>query len=173
MSRFTCAALVSLLLLSLSLNGSAIAMSRPVSPETPDPDAVSSTLDAFHAAASQADGETYFSLFAPSGVFIGTDKFERWPVETFKDYALPIFASGRGWTYVMTRRHIDFSPDGQTAWFDELLDNESYGTSRGSGVLIRIGDGWKITQYHLTFPIPNDLASEFTNTIKAREKRQK
>lgn len=147
-------------------------MSDIVSPGTPATEAVSATLDAFHSAAANADGETYFSLFAPNGVFIGTDKSERWPVETFKAYALPIFASGRGWTYAMTQRHIDFSPDGQTAWFDELLDNEGYGTSRGSGVLIRIEGSWKISQYHLTFPMPNDLAADFTSTIKEWEKSQ-
>lgn len=148
-------------------------MSRLTSPATPGTDEVSATLDAFHGAAAKADGETYFSLFAPNGVFIGTDKSERWPVETFKEYALPIFASGRGWTYVMTERHIDFSPDGQTAWFDELLDNEGYGTSRGSGILIRVGSEWRITQYHLTFPMPNDLAGEFTKAIKEWEEAQK
>lgn len=161
------------LLLCLTLNGSALAMSRLTSSMTPEADEVSATLDAFHGAAASADGEAYFSLFAPNGVFIGTDKSERWPVETFKEYALPIFASGRGWTYVMTERHIDFSPDGQTAWFDELLNNEGYGTSRGSGVLIRTGGDWKITQYHLTFPMPNDLAADFTRTIKEWEKAQK
>lgn len=69
----------------------------------------------------------------------------------------------------MTAREIDFSPDGNTAWFDELLNNEAYGTSRGTGVLIRTGEGWKIVQYHLTFPIPNDLAGDFTAQIKKYE----
>ena len=145
--------------------------SFPAMSQTPPDDTaqVSATLDRFHAAASEADGATYFSLFADNGVFIGTDKSERWPLAQFRAFAEPIFASGRGWTYVMTEREIDFSPDGRTAWFDELLQNEAYGTSRGTGVLVLIGDEWKITQYHLTFPMPNDLAGEFTTRIKAWE----
>jgi hypothetical protein len=34
-------------------------------------------------------------------------------------------------------------------------------------VLIRTSDGWRIAQYHLTIPIPNDLAAELTTRIKA------
>lgn len=36
-------------------------------------DQVDATLDSFHLAASEADGERYFSLFAPDGIFIGTE----------------------------------------------------------------------------------------------------
>jgi hypothetical protein len=56
-----------------------------------------------------------------------------------------------------------------SAWFDEILDSSSYGTSRGTGVLIRTNEGWKISQYHLTFPIPNELARHVTDEIKAFE----
>lgn len=149
--------------------GSTPAMSQNSSHDTAT---VSATLDRFHTAASEADGATYFSLFAENGVFIGTDKSERWPLAAFKAFAEPIFATERGWTYVMTERHIDFSPDGTTAWFDELLQNDAYGTSRGTGVLTLTDGTWKITQYHLTFPMPNDLAGDFTARIKAWEKSQ-
>ena len=130
---------------------------------------IETVLNQFHTAASNADGATYFSLFAENGVFIGTDKTERWPLADFKAFAEPIFADGKGWTYVMSERQVDFSPDGKTAWFDELLKNDAYGTSRGTGVLIATEEGWKITQYHLTFPIPNALAGDFTTQIKAFE----
>lgn len=149
-----------------ALVGLVAACSEPEAPQEGD---VWAALDAFHHAASVADGEAYFSLFAENGVFLGTDKSERWPVEEFQAYAAPIFAKGQGWTYVMSERHIDFAPDGKTAWFDELLQNEAYGTSRGTGVLIKTSTGWKITQYHLTFPIPNALAGEITKQIKALE----
>lgn len=35
--------------------------------------------------------------------------------------------------------------------------NEKYGECRGSGVLLREGGEWRIAQYNLTVPIPNDL----------------
>jgi hypothetical protein len=38
-------------------------------------------------------------MFAPDGIFIGTDATERWTVAEFKAYAKPHFDKGRGWTY--------------------------------------------------------------------------
>jgi hypothetical protein len=131
--------------------------------------AIGRVLDAFHEAASEADGELYFSLFVDGGVFIGTDVSERWSVAEFKAFAEPYFSQGRGWTYTPRERHIDLSPSGDTAWFDEVLWNEKYGTSRGTGVLVLTDEGWRIAQYHLTFPIPNDLTAELTARIKAFE----
>ena len=163
---------------ALLLISAALAFGRPAPADTATDQkvaAISATLDAFHIAAARADGKAYFDLFAPDGVFIGTDASERWTVEAFKAYALPLFAKGKGWTYVPRTgtRHIALAdiPCGCVAWFDELLDNASYGTSRGTGTLILTSAGWKIAQYALTFPIPNDLAKEMTGKIKAFEKR--
>ena len=145
--------------------------SRPAPPNSES--AVESTLSALHAAASRADGAAYFELFTPDAVFIGTDVAERWMLAQFRAYAAPIFAQGRGWTYTLRpgTRHIAVAPDGRTAWFDEVLDSASYGTSRGTGVLVLTPQGWRIAQYHLTFPIPNDLAGEITARIRAHEAR--
>jgi hypothetical protein len=128
--------------------------------------AVEETLDQFHDAASKADGTAYFALFAPEGVFIGTDATERWTVEQFKSYAAPHFAKGKGWTYVPRTRHVELAPQGDVAWFDEILDNKSYGVCRGSGVLRKIGSDWRISQYHLTLPIPNELAGKVVKLIR-------
>jgi hypothetical protein len=132
-------------------------------------EAIADVLDSFHEAASKADGELYFSLFFEGGVFIGTDVTERWTVAEFRDFAEPYFSEGRGWTYTPKERHIDLSPKGETAWFDEVLWNEKYGTCRGTGVLVLADEGWRIAQYHLTFPIPNDLTVEVTARIKEFE----
>jgi hypothetical protein len=134
---------------------------------------VANVLDSFHAAAAKADGASYFGLFAPEGVFLGTDATERWSVEEFKKYATPHFSKGHGWTYTPTSRHIAFSPGGDVAWFDEILDNKSYGTCRGSGVLRKIGSKWKISQYHLTIPVPNDLADTVVNLIREAKANSK
>jgi ketosteroid isomerase-like protein len=127
---------------------------------------IEQTLDQFHQAASKADATTYFGLFAPEGVFLGTDATERWTVEEFRKYAMPHFSKGKGWTYVATRRSVELAPGGELAWFDELLDNKSYGTCRGSGVLRRIDGRWKISQYHLTIPVPNELAEKVVKMIR-------
>ena len=47
-----------------------------------------------------------------------------------------------------------------------MLWNDRYGVCRGTGVLLATEKGWRIAQYHLTFPIPNDLAKEFTAHIQ-------
>lgn len=130
---------------------------------------VERTLDAFHEAASRADGKAYFALMTNDAVYIGTDATERWSLTEFRAFAEPYFEKGRGWTYVPTQREIVIGPGGSTAWFHELLENASYGTTRGTGVLVRDGAEWKIAQYHLTIPVPNDLAKEVVEMIRTRE----
>ncbi len=132
--------------------------------------AVSAVLDALHDNAAHARFEAYFGLYTEDAVFLGTDATERWDLDAFKAYAKPAFDQGRGWTYTMTERHIAFAPDGHTAWFDEMLENAALGTCRGSGVLVRTGDGWKIAQYNLTIPIPNELARDVVARIRALPK---
>lgn len=128
--------------------------------------AVGSVLDRFHEAAARADAETYFSLFAPDAVFIGTDATERWSVTEFREFAKPYFDRGKGWTYLPTSRHVELDPDGNTAWFDEMLENDAYGTTRGTGVLMKVDGDWKIAQYHLTIPIPNEIAKDVVKMIR-------
>lgn len=131
---------------------------------------VDKVLTGFHHAASKADWDTYFGLMSEDAIFLGTDASERWTKEIFRNgYA----AKSKGWTYTLRERHINFTPDGNSAWFDELLNNDKYGTSRGTGILIRTPSGWKISQYHLTFPLPNDLADGITQQIQTFEARQK
>lgn len=133
--------------------------------QSDDESAVNAVLDNYHRAAAAGDWDNYFDLMSEDGVFLGTDAGERWPKAVFREYA----GNRSGWLYTPQERNINFTPDGNTAWFDEILESASYGTSRGTGVLIRTASGWKISQYHLTFPIPNDLARDVTDQIKAYE----
>ena len=95
---------------------------------------------------------------------------EHWSIAEFRAYAEPYFARGRGWTYTPRSRSLTLAPlDCRcVVWFDEALDSQSYGTSRGTGVLVRGDDGkWRIALYALTFPIPNALARDMTARIRA------
>ena len=127
---------------------------------------VAAVLDDFHLAAAEADEERYFGHMAEGSVFIGTDAGETWSKEEFRGYAHPVFARGQGWTYTATDRHIYLSRDGSTAWFDEMLSNAKYGDCRGTGVLQLYDGVWKIEQYHLTIPIPNELSLEVVGRIR-------
>lgn len=134
--------------------------------------AVDRVLDSLHAAASRAEAKTYWSLFREDAVFVGTDAAERWTIPQFKAYADPYFSQGKGWTYTVRDRQVTFGPaDCRCAWFEETLDSASYGTTRGTGVLLKGEGGWKIGQYSLSIPVPNDMAKDVTAQIKAFEKR--
>ena len=136
-------------------------------PATDDPAAaVAAVLDTLHDAASKADGKRYFDCFAPDAVFFGTDATERWTIDQFRAYAQARFDQGTGWTYHPRKRHIFLSPDRETAWFDEALHNAKYGECRGTGVLVKRDGGWKIAQYNLTIPIPNEIALEVVERIR-------
>ncbi len=142
----------------------------PASPvAAQDESAVARVLDDFHDAASKADFDRYFGHFARDGIFLGTDGTERWTVAEFKEYSRPYFGPGGGWTYRPRNRHVSFTPDGRTAFFDELLDNDGLGETRGSGVLIREDDRWKVAQYNLSIPVPNALADQVVGLIRARK----
>ena len=126
----------------------------------PDKTSVNTILDQLHHSASKADGKIYFSLFSEKAVFIGTDPTETWSIYEFEDFALPYFNNGTGWTYHPRNRHIYFSESAKTVWFDEMLDNDKYGETRGTGVLVKTDRGWKIAQYHLSIPIQNSLTND-------------
>lgn len=125
-------------------------------------------IDRLHDAASRADGAAYFDLFTPDARFIGTDAEERWTLAEFRALYQPYFDSGRGWTYRVVDRTVMVAdiPCRCIAWFDEVLDNDAYGTTRGSGVLRLTDDGWKIEQYVLSFAVPNDRARAVTVLIR-------
>ena len=148
-----------------------LVLAQAVHAQSDEETAVAAVLDDLHEAASEADGERYFNLYADNAIFLGTDITERWTIDAFKAYAQARFDQGQGWTYVPQSRHIYFSPDGNTAWFDEIVRNERFGDTRGSGVLVKVEDQWKVAQYHLTLPIPNALIYKVVEMIEAQEEQ--
>lgn len=134
---------------------------------TADEGVVARVLDDWHDAAAKADEGRYFGHFASAGVFLGTDGKERWTVPEFRAYAHPHFAKGKAWTFRAVRRAISFG--GGVAWFDEDLDTPHLGPARGSGVLVRDdGGAWKIAQYNLSIPIPNERFKDVKALIDGR-----
>ncbi|WP_057830405.1 nuclear transport factor 2 family protein [Colwellia sp. TT2012] len=136
---------------------------------TTDEQSIAKVLNNFHHAAANAQTKVYFNLLSKDAIFLGTDASERWSKEEFKAFVVPYFAKGTGWLYTPTERNISVIQAGQVAFFDELLLSESYGTCRGSGVLIKTEQGWKISQYNLSIPMPNGLAKALVKQIKAFE----
>jgi len=129
--------------------------------------AVEAVLDEFHAAAADADEERYVATLASGVVFLGTAPGERWAGEAFRAFVHSYFSRGKGWSYVPSARSIDVARDGHTAWFDETVENPHYGACRGTGVLRRDGEEWRIEQYNLTIPVPDELAAELVEQIRS------
>jgi len=131
---------------------------------------VSRTLDTFHRAAAESNFDAYSEVMSEHIVFLGTDANERWQAGEFREFARPHFSNGNGWSYHSTERHITFAPGGQIAWFDELLINQKLGKCRGSGVLVQQQGQWKLAQYNLSLPVPNDLVEGLVADIAVFEK---
>ena len=140
--------------------------------QTATPEAeVAAVLDQLNVASAAADADAYFALYAPDARFVGTDAAEHWTLEELRGYVGPYFSRGQGWSYPATSRVITIAPIACRciAWFEEQLTNDSYGRTRGSGVMRLTDDGWKIEQYVLSLAIPNDLASPIARIIKTYE----
>lgn len=118
--------------------------------------ACEAVLDDWHDAAAKADEARYFDHMSDDAVFLGTDATERWGKAAFREYAHPHFAAGKAWSFQSTRRELVVAANGDSAWFDEDLATPNLGPARGSGVLIRVADDWKIAQYNLAVTIPNE-----------------
>ena len=97
---------------------------------------------------------------------MGTDATERWTKAEFRAYAHPHFAKGKAWSFRSVRRAVSFSADGRVAWFDEDLATPNLGPSRGSGVLVHDGKAWRIAQYNLSVPIPNEVFDEVKKIVE-------
>ena len=110
-------------------------------------------------------------LFADQAVFLGTDITEYWPIDVFREYVKTRFSTGTGWTYHSVWRKIHVNEN--TGWFEENLRHDKYGLTRGTGVLVKNNEGqWRIAQYHLTLPVPNELFVEVVEKIQDQTKTQ-
>ena len=120
---------------------------------------ISSVLDSFNKAAAIADFDGYFSFFTDNAIFIGTDAKEYWTKETFMAWAKPFFDKKKTWNFKAIKRNIYFGRNADIAWFDELLHTQMK-ICRGSGVLVKQNNEWKIQQYVLSMTIPNEKVDE-------------
>jgi hypothetical protein len=141
---------------------------KPMQSNTADVNQVNQFLDSWHQAASNANYKGYFDAFASDGIFVGTDATEHWTKQEFQVFAKPYFDRGKAWDFKAVERHVYFSKDQKTVWFDELLSTWMKGC-RGSGVLVKTKGKWEIKHYVLSMTVPN----EHTNAvIQLKEKTE-
>jgi hypothetical protein len=127
-------------------------------------------LDSFNVAAAKSDFDRYFSFYTPDAVFMGTDATERWELDSFKVWAKPYFDKKTTWNFLSLKRNIYFDKSGKLAWFDELLSTQMK-ICRGSGVVVRDGKDWKISQYVLSMTIPNSQVDQVVKNKTSEEDR--
>ena len=116
---------------------------------------INTLLNNWHKAAANANYKKYFSKMDSVSVFIGTDATENWNKNQFEAYSKPHFDKGKAWSFKTLERNIYINNTNNFAWFDELL-NTQMGTCRGSGVLEKTKNTWKIKHYVLSITIPNN-----------------
>ena len=135
---------------------STFALAQDIKKETAT---INTLLDHWHKAAAEANFNNYFNALSEASIFIGTDATENWDKKAFITFAKPYFDKGKAWHFTPLERHVFLSKDGETAWFDELLDTQMK-ICRGSGVLVKENKVWKIKHYVLSMTIPNDTVDE-------------
>ena len=128
-----------------------------------DEETIIKTLNNWHKAAANANFKEYFDALTDDAIYIGTDATENWNKKAFEAFAKPYFDKGKAWSFTALERHIYFSKDSKMAWFDELL-NTHMKICRGSGILIKVKNSWKIKHYVLSMTIPNDNTNEVVKT---------
>lgn len=118
---------------------------------------IGSMLDSFNVAAARADFDAYFNYYTEDAIFIGTDATENWNKKAFMVWAKPYFDKKKAWNFTSIQRNIYFGKYGDIAWFDELLSTQMK-ICRGSGVVVKQNNEWKVQQYVLSMTIPNSLS---------------
>lgn len=131
-------------------------------------EAINTVLDGWHKSAAEANFETYFGAMTNKSIFIGTDASENWPLSEFKEFSKPYFDKGKAWSFTSVERTIYMYPDNKIAWFDELLETHM-GICRGSGVLKKIENTWKVEHYVLSLTIPNENIQDVIAINKVRD----
>ena len=131
---------------------------------------IDQVLTQWQKAASEANFEEYFSLMTEDGVFIGTDPTENWQNKDFRAFSKPYFDRGKAWNFKTLERNIYKEENSDIAWFDELLSTQM-GICRGSGVLKKTEEGWKIAHYVLSITIPNENVEEATALKKTFDQK--
>jgi ketosteroid isomerase-like protein len=147
-----------ILLILLASTTFAIAQNKKANEES-----INIILNNWHKAAANANFKEYFDVLTDDAIYIGTDATEHWNKKAFEAFAKPYFDKGKAWSFTALERHIYFSKDGKMAWFDELL-NTHMKICRGSGVLLKVKNTWKIKHYVLSMTIPNDNTNEVVKT---------
>jgi len=128
---------------------------------------VNQFMDNWHKAAATADEDVFFGSMTENGVYLGTDKTEKWQRDEMAKWADEYFQQESAWSFVATERDVYFSEDGKIAWLNEKLDTWM-GVCKGTAILELKPEGWKIALYDLSVTVDNDKIDQFLELIKEK-----
>lgn len=120
---------------------------------------INDLLDNWHKAAAEANADQFFGSMTEDCIYLGTDATEKWKRDELRSWAASAFERETAWDFTPYEREV-YSESNDLAWFDEKLDTWM-GECRGSGVVKRTPDGWKLKQYNLAVTISNDKIKDF------------
>ncbi|MGM0579133.1 MAG: nuclear transport factor 2 family protein [Bacteroidota bacterium] len=132
--------------------------------QTPS-ETINQFMDDWHKAAATADEDAFFGSMTAEGIYLGTDKTEKWTRDEMAKWADEHFQGESAWSFTATDRDVYFSENGKTAWLNEKLDTWM-GVCKGTAVLVLQDNGWKIALYDLSVTIDNDKIDQFLDLIK-------
>lgn len=129
---------------------------------------INKLINNWHKAASDANFDNYFNAMDKNSVFVGTDANEVWNKKTFKNFSKPFFDKGKAWSFKTLQRNIYLHSSLNIAWFDETLQTWM-GICRGSGVVEKTNNIWKIKHYVLSVTVPNEDIKPIVEIKKERD----
>lgn len=132
---------------------------------------IDTVMNRWHKAAATADEDVFFGLMTAEADYIGTDPSEHWKRNELRKWSEKYFQRESAWDFKPKQRVVYFTANGQHAWFDELLDTWM-GECRGSGVLVRTEQGWRIEQYVLSMAVLNDLTKDYIKSLQEYNKKK-
>lgn len=147
----------------LLLGGTALPLRAAAAEDATLTARVNAFVDEWHLDAAHAR-PAYFDKIAPDGIYIGTDRTERWTRDAFEAWAAPHFARESAWTLVPRERHVSATADGSVIWFDEQLDS-GMGLLQATGVMRAVGERLEIVHYQLSIAVPNEVQPRVTELI--------
>lgn len=131
---------------------------------------INDLVDGWHHAAAVADEEVFFNSMTEDGIYIGTDKSERWLRDDMRAWSKEYFDRESAWSFTKVERNVTLGATDDIAWFDEILDTWMR-PCRGSGVVVKTKEGWKISHYHLSIAVPNEKVSGYLDLIGLPQKK--
>lgn len=126
---------------------------------------VNNLMNTWHKSAATADENVFFGSMKKGGIYIGTDQTELWTREEMEKWAKKYFEKDSAWDFKTIERNVYSTDNKKVAWFDEKLDTWM-GVCRSSGVCEKVNGEWKISHYHLSVTIDNDLVKGFLELTK-------